>query len=217
MLPSVEIETKPDPDCAVIWLHGLGVDGNDFVPIVDELGLDDELKIRFIFPHAPSIPVTVNCGYVMPAWFDIYAIDINRKIDTDGLLLSADAINLLIERELERGIASGKIVLAGFSQGGAVAYQSGLTYPAPLGGILAMSSYFATSDTISLHPANREIPISIQHGVSDTVVSEQLGQKSFEFLKQHEYRVEYRTYEMDHEVCPSQIADIGNWLRQVLF
>ena len=149
LLPHIEQETRPNPDAAVIWLHGLGADGYDFAPIVPELNLPPELGIRFLFPHAPSIPVTVNNGYVMPAWFDILVMDIDRKVDATQLLVSAEAINCFIDHELDRGIDSRRIILAGFSQGGAVAYQVSLSHPKPLGGLIAMSTYFATSDSIS--------------------------------------------------------------------
>ncbi|MGE4559238.1 MAG: alpha/beta hydrolase, partial [Desulfobulbus sp.] len=170
LLPAIEQETRPNPDATVIWLHGLGADGYDFAPIVPELNLPPELGIRFIFPHAPSMPVTVNNGYVMPAWFDILVMDIYRKVDTAQLLVSAAAINRFIDRELERGIESRRIVLAGFSQGGAVAYQVSLSHPRPLGGLIAMSTYLATSDSITLSTANQDLPIEIHHGVYDPVV-----------------------------------------------
>ncbi len=148
LLPAIEHETSPNPDCTVIWLHGLGADGNDFAPIVPELHLPEDAAIRFIFPHAPAIPVTINGGFVMPAWYDILETDIARKVDTAGLMASAKAINGFITRELDRGIDSKRIVIAGFSQGGAVAYQVALSYEKPLGGLLAMSTYLATADTI---------------------------------------------------------------------
>ncbi|WP_028584839.1 alpha/beta hydrolase [Desulfogranum mediterraneum] len=216
LLPAIELETHPNPDAAVIWLHGLGADGNDFAPIIPELQLPPELKIRFIFPHAPQIPVTVNGGYVMPAWFDILQMDIDRQVDTVQLLASADKVQGLIEREEERGIASERIILAGFSQGGAVAYQLALSYPHALGGLLAMSTYFATSATIQRDQANQEIPIEIQHGSQDPVVPEALGLKAGEELTRLGYRVNYRSYPMEHSVCPQQVGHIAAWLRERL-
>ena len=216
LLPAIEQETRPNPDAAVIWLHGLGANGYDFAPIVPELNLPVELGIRFIFPHAPSIPVTVNNGFVMPAWFDILEMDINRKVDSDQLLVSAAAINRLIDRELERGIDSRRILLAGFSQGGAVAYQVALTHPKPLGGLVAMSTYFATSDLITLSEANLDLPIEIQHGVYDPVVPQALGIRAAEFLKDHGYAVIFRTYPMDHSVCSQQISHIAEAFQRFL-
>ena len=216
LLPAVEQETRPNPDAAVIWLHGLGADGYDFAPIVPELNLPAELGIRFIFPHAPSIPVTVNNGYVMPAWFDILVMDIDRKVDAPQLLRSAEAIAGFVEREIERGIDSRRIILAGFSQGGAVAYQLSLSYPQPLGGMIAMSTYFATSDLVALSDANRHLPIEIHHGVHDPVVPQALGIRAAEFLQQHGYQIKFRTYPMDHAVCPEQIGHIAEALQRFL-
>lgn len=216
LLPAIEQETRPNPDAAVIWLHGVGANGYDFAPIVPELNLPAELGIRFIFPHAPSIPVTVNNGYVMPAWFDILEMDIDRKVDSDQLLVSAAAINRLIDRELERGIDSRRILLAGFSQGGAVAYQVALSHPKPLGGLVAMSTYFATSDLITLSEANLDLPIEIQHGIYDPVVPQALGIRAAEFLKGRGYAVIFRTYPMDHSVCPQQISHIAEAFQRFL-
>jgi len=216
LLPAIEQETRSNPDAAVIWLHGLGADGHDFAPIVPELNLPETLAVRFIFPHAPAIPVTINNGYVMPAWFDILEMDIDRKVDAAQLLVSAAAINRLIDRELERGIDSRRIILAGFSQGGAVAYQASLCHPQPLGGLIAMSTYFATSDSAVLSEANRDLPIEIQHGVYDPVVPQALGARAAEFLKDRGYNVAFRTYPMDHSVCPQQIGDIAAALQRFL-
>jgi len=147
-LPCEIIETRANPDSAVIWLHGLGADGHDFVPIVPELQLPDSMGVRFVFPHAPSIPITINGGMVMPAWYDIMAMSMEREIDTQQIMASADAVVALIEREIAQGIGSDRIVLAGFSQGGAVCYQAALAYNKPLAGLMAMSTYFATHKTI---------------------------------------------------------------------
>ena len=215
-LPAIEQETTTNPDAVVIWLHGLGASGHDFAPIVPELGLPNDLGIRFIFPHAPAIPVTVNNGYVMPAWFDILKMDLDRKVDTAQLLISATAINRFIDREIERGIDSRRIILAGFSQGGAVAYQVTLSHPQPLGGLIAMSTYFATSESIELSAANRHLPIEIQHGNYDPMVPPALGIRAAEFLKDRGYSVTFRTYPMEHSVCPQQIADISNALQRFL-
>lgn len=216
LLPAIELETNPTPNSTVIWLHGLGADGNDFAPIVPELHLPADLSVRFIFPHASTIPVTVNGGFVMPAWYDILEMDIDRKIDITGLMASAREINAFVSRELERGIDSTKIVIAGFSQGGAVAYQVALSHEKPLGGLLAMSTYLATADIIEYSEINKTIPIKIQHGEHDPVVPEQLGRKATTQLVKQGYSVSYQSYPMEHAVCPEQIGDISEWLQTVL-
>lgn len=216
LLPAIEHETKSLPDAAVIWLHGLGADGNDFAPIIPQLNLPKHLAIRFVFPHAPQIPVTVNGGFVMPAWYDILEMEIDKKVDTEQLLDSAEAIRLFIDDQIGRGVESDRIILAGFSQGGAVAYQAGLTEDRRLGGILAMSTYFATSDTIELSKANSTVPIEIHHGSYDPVVPESLGQKANALLASKGYNVTYQTYPMEHAVCPQQIVDISTWLQLIL-
>lgn len=216
LLPAIEKETGPDPDAAVTWLHGLGADGNDFAPIIPELHLPPAMAIRFIFPHAPSMPVTVNGGFVMPAWYDISEMDIDRKIDTPGLLRSAAEIDKFVRREIDRGISSKRIVIAGFSQGGAVAYHLALSHSEALGGLLAMSTYFATADTIEYSLTNKDIPIKIMHGEYDPVVPEVLGRKATTQLVKKGYTVSYQDYAMEHGVCPEQIADISAWLQEVL-
>lgn len=216
LLPAIELETKDNPDTSIIWLHGLGADGNDFVPIVPELRLPDSMGVRFLFPHAPKIPVTVNGGYVMPAWYDILEMEIDRKVNREGLMASAAEINAFIDNELKRGIDSRRIIVIGFSQGGAVAYQVALSHAKPLGGLLAMSSYFATSDSIRLNDANRHLPIEIQHGTHDPVVPESLGKNAATLLKTLGYPVNFRSYPMEHGVCPQQITDISEWLQQLL-
>jgi len=177
LLSAVEIETPPHTpvNAAIIWLHGLGTDGNDFASLVPQLNLADSYGIRFVFPHAPSIPVSINNGYVMPAWYDILSFDVDRELDEEQLMESSKAIQALIDREIERGIDSRRIILAGFSQGGAVGYQAALSYPEPLGGILALSTYFATAYKVKIKPSNQHIPILICHGAEDTVVPEELG------------------------------------------
>jgi phospholipase/carboxylesterase len=215
-LPAIEYETAPAPTAAVIWLHGLGADGNDFRPIVPELKLPETPGIRFIFPHAPSIPVTVNGGYVMPAWYDILEMNIDRKVDVEQLNASAAKVTDLIDREIERGIASERIVIAGFSQGGAVAYQAALSYPKPLAGLLAMSTYFATADAIERHEANNKLPIGIFHGTADPVVPEALGQKAHKTLTGMGYEPEYLTYPMEHSVNMQEIQDISRFLQDWL-
>ncbi|NLX18701.1 MAG: alpha/beta fold hydrolase [Desulfobulbus sp.] len=216
LLPAIELETTADPDAAIIWLHGLGADGHDFAPIIPELNLPPELGIRFIFPHAPSRPVTVNGGFVMPAWFDIFEMDINRRVDIPQLMISADAIHEFVDRELARGIDSRRVILAGFSQGGAVAYQVSLSRAQPLGGLIAMSTYFATSGTITLNEVNRQLPVEIHHGQYDPVVPIALGINAAEFLQEKGYSVTFRTYPMEHSVCPQQIEHISRAIQQFL-
>ncbi|WP_019519555.1 alpha/beta hydrolase [Faucicola boevrei] len=202
---------------SVIWLHGLGANGHDFEPIVPELGLDVSRGVRFVFPHAPSIPVTVNGGYVMPAWYDILEMSLDRKIDVAQIERSSDAVTALILREIERGIPSEHIVLAGFSQGGAVAYQTALTFDKPLAGLLALSTYLATKEvlakeTLNLSKLNQNLPILVQHGTQDPVVPEVLGQQAVAWLQQHDFKPIYQTYPMAHQVCLPQIKAIGQWL-----
>lgn len=217
-LPCVEVESAPGTavNASVIWLHGLGADGHDFAPLVPELYLPVSMSVRFIFPHASSIPVTINGGYIMPAWYDILEVNLDRKVDEAQLVASALAIQRLIDREIERGVDCQRIFLAGFSQGGAVVYQAALTYAKPLAGLLVMSSYFATAGSIKPHAANQKIPVLIQHGVADSVVSEVLGQRAFNHLRAQGYQVSYATYPMDHSVCAEQIAAISQWLQQCL-
>ncbi|MFI0399265.1 MAG: alpha/beta hydrolase [Thiolinea sp.] len=215
-LPAVIVEPAQPAKASVIWLHGLGADGYDFEPIVPELKLPPEAAIRFIFPHAPAIPVTINSGYVMPAWYDILAMDIDRKVDVKQLEASAQAVAKLIDRELEKGIPSERIVLAGFSQGGAVAYQTALTYPKPLAGLLAMSTYLATADSIQVNSANKSLPIEIFHGLQDPVVPESLGKKAQQRLQALGYAPGYFTYAMEHNVSAAEVKDLADFIKKWL-
>lgn len=215
-LEYIEIETAENPTAAVIWLHGLGASGHDFEPVVPELGLPADAAVRFIFPHAPNLPVTINGGMSMPAWYDIKAMDIDRVVDTEQLRASADAVGKLIEQEIARGIPAEKIVIAGFSQGGAVAYELGLSYPQRLGGILALSTYFATADTVQPSGANADVPINVYHGTFDPMVPESLGVRSVEALKAMGYDPAYQTFPMEHSVCLEEVQDIGRFLRRHL-
>lgn len=215
-LRCVEIEPQATATAAVIWLHGLGADGNDFAAIVPQLKLPATAAVRFIFPHAPSIPVTINGGVVMPAWYDILEMSLERKVDHQQLSHSAAAIIALVEREITRGIESRRIFLAGFSQGGAVVYEAALSYEKPLGGLLILSSYFATCDTVNLHAANHSLPILIQHGSYDPVVPDALGKRAQQQLLDKGYAVEYQSYPMEHSLCPQQIITISEWFTQQL-
>tara|TARA_R100001377_G_scaffold70179_1_gene45602 strand:- start:2780 stop:3445 length:666 start_codon:yes stop_codon:yes gene_type:complete len=218
LLPAVELvcPAGANPDASIIWLHGLGSDGHDFAGIVPELHLPNTLAVRFVLPHAPSIPVTINNGFVMPAWYDIVEIDIGRTVDTDQLRQSAAAVHLLIDREIARGIDSRRIILAGFSQGGAVILEAALSCPHPLAGALSLSSYFPTSDTIVPHQANRGLPILVCHGTRDPVVNESLGKKAEADLRALGHPTQYRSYPMEHSVCLEQIRDISAWFQERL-
>ncbi len=203
-------------DRSVIWLHGLGASGHDFEPVVPQLGLSKDMAVRFIFPHAPQIPVTINGGMVMPAWYDILEMSLERKIDIAQIEKSAQRINDLIKREIERGVAPEHIVIAGFSQGGAVAYHVALGYPKRLAGLIALSTYIATNEHINYNSTNKDIPILIEHGTQDPVVPVMLGQQAQKLLTDKGYSVEYNTYPMAHQVCMPQIKNIGQWLNKVL-
>jgi len=209
LLPSVEINPASDAKASVIWLHGLGADGHDFEPVIPALGLPDDLAVRFILPHAPSMPVTVNNGYVMPAWYDIIRFGEEREYNQQQLLDSAKKVHALIDREIERGVPSHRILLAGFSQGGAVNFQAGLTYPKPLAAILALSTYFPTAEMILPNRAQSGIPVQIYHGTVDPVVPIQMARNARRHLERFGLVPEFRTYVMGHEVCLEQLGDIA--------
>jgi len=215
-LSTVEVEPINEANASVIWLHGLGSNGHDFEPIVKQLKLPNLLQIRFIFPHAPAMPITINGGIIMPAWYDILDMSIERKVDLTHLNHSANAVQALIDREIQRGIKSQRIIVAGFSQGGAVAFQTALTYPQPLAGLLIMSSYFASKDAISLNVKNSQININIMHGSQDPVVDPLLSKQAIKDLTEKGFMPTYTEYEMKHNVCIQQIADISTWLQQRL-
>jgi phospholipase/carboxylesterase len=183
---------------------------------VPQLALATGLGVRFVFPHAPSIPVTINNGFVMPAWYDIKQLDVDRHVDTDQLKQSACWVHDLIDREIERGVPSERIIVAGFSQGGAVSFEAALTYPKTLAGIMALSTYFATADSIEINPIQNSMPIMIGHGSLDPVVAEALGRKSVATLQNLGFNPEYFVYTMEHAVCPQEIVDIGAWISRTL-
>ena len=214
LLPTIEIETAPKPTASVIWMHGLGADGNDFVPIVPELGLR-KLAARFVFPHAPLQPVTINGGYVMRAWYDIGYQDLALKEDERGVRESQHAVEELIAREVARGIRAERVVLAGFSQGGAIALQCGLRYSKRLAGIIALSTYLPLPHTVDKERslANREIPLFMAHGIEDPIVPLKLAQASCSRLLTLGYPVEWHEYQMPHSVCAEEIEMVGRWLR----
>lgn len=213
----LELETGPNPTHSVIWMHGLGADGSDFEPIVPELGLPESLSVRFVFPNAPERPVTCNGGYVMPAWYDIISLEPGScEIDETGLVESMSIIRQFIAREVERGIPSARVFLAGFSQGGAVAYSTALTHPERLAGVIALSTYIPSARLITrnLSAANSQLPIFAAHGLDDSVVSLALGEQAIKLIETFGYLPQWHTYPMEHEVCMAEIAAIGTWLRQ---
>ena len=215
---AVEVETGRDPTGAVIWLHGLGADGHDFEPIVPELKRPGERGLRFVFPHAPIRPVTLNGGYPMRAWYDIIALDRRTTEDENGIRASQAAVGTMIQRENARGIASERIVLAGFSQGGAVALFAGTRYPEKLAGIMGLSCYLLLAPSLGAERAalNQATPVFLAHGTQDPVVAPLLGEHARHAMQAAGYAVEWHTYDMPHAVCPQEIADIAEWLRRVL-
>jgi len=217
MLDALEIETAPDPQAAVIWLHGLGADGHDFEPIAHELDLAPA-TVRFVFPHAPMMPVTINNGFVMRAWYDIVATDLGRNEDAAGVRASQALLEELVARERGRGVPARRIVLAGFSQGGAIALQTGLRHPDRLAGIMALSTYLPIAATLAgeAHAANRDVPIFMAHGDLDPVVPIARARDSRALLEDLGYPVEWHEYRMPHSVCIEEIAHIGAWLKRVL-
>ena len=218
LLPAIELETAPKPSASVIWLHGLGADGNDFVPVVRELGLPPDLAVRFVFPHAPVRPVTINNGFRMRAWYDIAAADLNNRADLAGVKQSQLQVEGLIAREVQRGIGQARIVLAGFSQGGAVALYTGLRHAERLAGIMALSTYLIGADALAIEAAsiNRGVPIFMAHGTADPIVRFDWGNASHRTLVQAGYQLDWHTYGMEHSVCMEEIEAISAWLQRVL-
>ena len=218
LLPCVELETGADPTASIIWLHGLGADGNDFVPIVPELRLPAALPLRFVFPHAPVRPVTINNGVRMRAWYDISAADLNNRADLTGVQQSQRQLEALIEREVTRGIAAARIVLAGFSQGGAIALYTGVRHAQRLAGIIALSTYLVAADKLPVDAAsvNRSLPVFMGHGSADPIVRFEWGDASRRALEAAGYRVEWHAYRMEHSVCLEEIQAVSAWLQRVL-
>ncbi|MGV8894265.1 MAG: alpha/beta hydrolase [Burkholderiaceae bacterium] len=217
-LETIEIETAPSPTVSVIWLHGLGADGNDFVPIVRELDLTGCPAIRFVFPHATAIPVTINGGHVMRAWYDILGADIAKREDEAGLRKSQVSVENLIVKEIARGTPAKRIILAGFSQGCAMALQTGLRHPEQLAGLLCLSGYVPLNTTVAAerHSANQQMPIFMAHGRADPVIQIQRAEQSRDLLTSLGYAVEWHEYMMQHAVCAEEIDDIGAWFKRVL-
>jgi len=215
LLPAIEVQTAATTEFSVIWLHGLGADGSDFEPVVPELGLEGAPGVRFIFPHAPAMPVTCNGGYVMPAWYDIISLDsTSRKVDDAGIQRTRLAIRQLIARENQRGVPCSHIFLAGFSQGGAIAYMTALTHAEPLAGLIALSTYIPNPTQLEAEVtvANKSLPVFAAHGRDDDVVSTELGMRGRDFLIRHGYAVEWHDYPMPHSICLEEVQEIGRWL-----
>jgi phospholipase/carboxylesterase len=218
VLETIETETGPQPGATVVILHGLGADGNDFVPIARELDLDAVGPVRFVFPHAPVMPVTINNGYRMRAWYDILGMEVGSPEDEAGLRRSMAAVEQLLEREKQRGMPAGRIVLAGFSQGCAMALMSGLRHQERLAGIVGMSGYLPLAATTAAErsDANALTPIFMGHGLQDPVVIIERGTASRDALRALGYEVEWHDYAMPHSVCMEEIGDLGRWLNRVL-
>ena len=214
LLSCVELGSN-DATHSIIWLHGLGADGYDFEPIVGELNLTR--NVRFIFPHAPQMPITINNGMVMPAWFDIKEIKIDSQQDESGIKKSQQSILALIEKEIQNGIKSENIILAGFSQGGAIALHTALRYAHPLAGIMGLSTYLPLADTLDkeLNDANKTTPIFLAHGTHDSVIPVQLASDTNSYLHKLNCPTELKIYPMEHSLCPDEIDDISNWVNQV--
>ncbi|WP_018294258.1 alpha/beta hydrolase [Mariprofundus ferrooxydans] len=216
-LPHITIETGEKPAASVIWLHGLGADGHDFEPVVPQLGLPADIAVRFIFPHAPSMPVTLNGGYIMPAWYDIRQNDLGIEHDEAGIQASSAGINMLIEQEIMRGIPADRIILAGFSQGAAMALYTGLRKPSPLAGIIVLSGYLLMPEAAAEYSqASLNTPLFMAHGIDDPVVPFALGDSCARQLKAAGYQLEWHSYPMQHSVCPQEINHIGQWIAERL-
>lgn len=212
---TVEVTTGENPQGSVIWLHGLGADGHDFEPIVPELRLATNLSLRFIFPHAPVQRVTINGGMAMRSWYDIVSFDSEGRADRAGVLASSDLLEGLIAREIERGVAPQKIVVAGFSQGGAVAIHTALQTEHPIAGLMALSTYMALPEDAASAVSRKDLPIFMAHGSFDPVLRMEWGRSSADRLIEAGYAVDWHEYPMAHAVCPQEIADISNWLSAI--
>jgi phospholipase/carboxylesterase len=217
-LESLEVETAPSPDRAVVWMHGLGADGHDFVDIVPALRLPSRPAVRFVFPHAPMQPVTINGGAVMRSWYDIRPDGGGRREDEQGIRRSQVRVEALIAREKARGVPAGRVVLAGFSQGGAMALQTGLRHPERLAGIMALSCYLPLADQVGAEAAaaNRDVPIFMAHGTGDPLIPLARARRASEILTGLGHRVEWHEYPMPHAVCDAEVREIGAWLTRVL-
>ncbi len=214
LLPAIEINPARPPRASVIWLHGLGASGHDFEPLIPELGLVDEHDVRFVLPHAPDRPVTINQGYVMPAWYDIVSMEITARQDEAGIRVSERLLCQLIERERSQGIPVNRIVLAGFSQGGAIVLHTALRYPERLAGVMALSTYLPLAEQVpgQMVAVQQGLPVFMGHGEQDGIVSLQVAMRSRDALAALGCEVEWHAYAMAHSVCPDEIVDLHNWL-----
>jgi phospholipase/carboxylesterase len=218
LLPAIEIATGSTPDAAVLFLHGLGDSGHGWSDVVPALGVPSSLAVRFLFPHAPEIPVSINRGYVMPAWYDLFDADFNARADLEGVRVSQQHVEALVAREVSRGVAPERIVLGGFSQGGAIALYAGLRHAQRLGGIAALSTYLIAADRLASEaaPANRATPIFMAHGSEDEVVRYAWGEASCRTLREQGWPVEWHSYRMPHSAVLEEIAALGRFIARVL-
>jgi phospholipase/carboxylesterase len=218
VLDCLEINPGGEPRASVLWLHGLGADGHDFEPIVHELRLPESLPLRFVFPHAPERSVTINAGMVMRAWYDVYPPSFSKEIDMEGIIESSVLLRTLIARELHLGFPPERILLAGFSQGGAIALHTGLTYEKRLAGIMGLSTYLPSLEEVmkARTAANKDIPILMAHGRMDPMISMTKALQTRQALKRLGYSIRWQEYPMQHEVCREEINDIRTWLIEVL-
>ena len=218
LLPYVEHNPTSTPDACVIWLHGLGDSGHGFAPIVPELKLPETMSVRFIFPHAPERPVTINGGMRMRAWYDIKSLDMSSRADLEGVLESANQVEALIQSQIEQGIPANRIVLAGFSQGGVISLHLAPRFNQKLAGVLALSTYMCEPERLKneANDINRDTPIMMAHGEQDNVVPVFLGHAAYNTLVNNGFNVTWQTYTMQHNVCMQELTDISNWLQNVL-
>lgn len=218
LLPFEIVKTAEKTEYTIIWLHGLGADGNDFVPLVPELGLPESLAIKFIFPHAPVRPVTINNGFEIRAWFDMLSMDRQNNSKEEDILITVSWINQFIDQEIKNGVSSKKILLAGFSQGGVIALQAGLRYPKKLAGIMALSTYIPFDKELlqQTNPAQKGLPIFAAHGAHDPVIPVESWQDYVPKLEAQDFNVEAHSYPMEHSLCAEEIRDISAWLQKVL-
>lgn len=216
--PPVVIEPSKPATAAVVWLHGLGADGHDFEPVAAELGRGGLDDVRYVFPHAPMQPVTINGGMMMRAWYDVMGAELDRRADEEGVRRSAGIARALVDEQIAHGIASERVVLAGFSQGGAIALYAGLRFPFRIAGVLALSTYLPVPESLAAqaHDANRNVPILLAHGSQDPMIPLALSERSRASLEALGYVVEVHTYPMPHSVCAEEIRDVASWLHRVL-
>ncbi|MEE9310582.1 MAG: alpha/beta fold hydrolase [Cocleimonas sp.] len=218
LLPFETVKTAEKTEYTIIWLHGLGADGNDFVPLVPELRLPESLAIKFIFPHAPVRPITLNNGHEMRAWFDMFSLDRSNNTDENDLLTTVGWINQFIDQEIEKGTPSTKIILAGFSQGGVIAFHAGLRYPKKLAGVMALSTYMPFDENLFAQTTNEQkgLPIFAAHGIHDPVIPIASWEDYAPKLKAQKFDVDAHSYPMEHSLCAEEVRDISVWLQKVL-